>query len=752
MFIPALKNLTALRNAPFDATISIVGVDYTGASLVRFALFYNPDDATAALSLDTATVAPAEGWSMSVSTTGGIPTTVFTIRINKSTIDTHLPWPANGTEPGATTALNYHFMATKAGVLGGAESRWQQGRVTYQPKSGLLSSEAPANATTLQLAGDNATVLVVQGADALFPLIVAAQASATTATNAAATISSVVIMIDDPEYLWAAVDATPERNLLFGALRSTGEFVMPVSPAWLTMMLAGLNARFALIDDPEYCGAIVAAGADRPALLAFRASDGEMVGKFPPRFETAAIQAPQALTLATTANSAINPAAARARTLRALAVVRNPVDLSVMASPPVITKVASISPSATETAYRVDTTPNLANAIAAFGGVRTTLGPGNSWKQKPVSVPSGTTEQHYTQRWATRTDATTIGWLVVAGGAQGYRFLIDGQYVSLTPTVANIAGGLQRINLDLSALGRSYRRADMEGFTDAVCFGVILDNGSTLQPVGQPWRIASFGDSISASSTTTLGVDGWNVKAAQLLYGVDGDLVQMSLGSTGVLNPGFFHNAMAEARLADLTAQIYHEIWLSMGVNDSIRSGATFNGTIVGTTLTVNSGTAPWGGAAILTGAAVGTKCVRQVTGNTFQVDIPQNIGPVAMTSAGITAADITAAYLAWFQAVRLRCPTQPIFVFGVLRDDTTNAVNTEIAIKAAFDTWADPNSAFLSYQGLTPGVTKLFTGVWNGSTGNARFNFADNDTHPDSRGHLLLARFIAWWRRGLLI
>lgn len=179
MFIPAQKDLTALRNAPFEARIAIVGVDFTGVSTARFALFYNPDDAAALLTLDGAsTPAPGEGMSFSVETTNGVPTTTFSIRVNKSTIAAQFPWPANGLEPGQVMALNYNFELTKAGVNGGMETRWQQGQVLYQPKSGHFSSTscAAANATVLQLGNDNATVFQAQGADLIGPIVVATAA------------------------------------------------------------------------------------------------------------------------------------------------------------------------------------------------------------------------------------------------------------------------------------------------------------------------------------------------------------------------------------------------------------------------------------------------------------------------------------------------------------------------------------------------------------------------------------------------
>jgi hypothetical protein len=100
----------------------------------------------------------------------------------------------------------------------------------------------------------------------------------------------------------------------------------------------------------------------------------------------------------------------------------------------------------------------------------------------------------------------------------------------------------------------------------------------------------------------------------------------------GVANPGAMGQVTHQGNYADLTA---YGAGGPIGFIWSQRAApGTFNGTIVGTALTVNSDTPPYVGERIVTttGVAAGTNIVSGTTPN-FVVSVSQNIGPISMNA-----------------------------------------------------------------------------------------------------------------------
>lgn len=432
----------------------------------------------------------------------------------------------------------------------------------------------------------------------------------------------------------------------------------------------------------------------------------------------------------------------------------------VMALPPTVTVVNGTSGAqpynvriSAETASGRDP----AALYTLFGGTIFTQSGG--WRAKPVTLPAGFPPQYFNARLAFMTDAPLVEAMVVLSATMGYRVLVDGQYVSLTPTMVT-NGGFNRLTIDFGGV-RRWRRIDIEGGSDAIFDGIYIDSASTVEKIdtASVYRVASFGDSTSASTNAGFAADGWNVWAGKLLGGVDVDVVQMSLGSTGVITAGQYYNG--SAHIDDLDGQAYDEVWIGFGINDAIRSGASFTGSIAGDVLTVTavaSGEMRTGPGGVISGTGViaGTQIVRSLTGNptgvgTYRLDRSYDtpVPSAAMTGTAITAADVTAAYLAFYQAVRAKLPYAVIVQFGVSRPDSGNATATEGAMRAAFDAWADKNSGFVPLQQVYP---KLYRGLsTDTTTGNARIYFSASDnTHEQKAGHFYRAGYSAERRRGL--
>ena len=111
----------------------------------------------------------------------------------------------------------------------------------------------------------------------------------------------------------------------------------------------------------------------------------------------------------------------------------------------------------------------------------------------------------------------------------------------------------------------------------------------------------------------------------------------------------------------------------------------------------------------------------------------------------GHPPAEITAAALAAFRAIRSGGSTAPVIVLGIWPKDGS-AAQMEPAIKAAFDAFADPASAWVPIAGDASGVPWI-TGAWNNAghpaAANAPALIGDDANHPIDLGTAYLARRI---------
>lgn len=124
----AQGDLRVERWTPARFEIPCEGFDFTGQALTMQVRAYR--DAPGAPVIDLATSdSPAEGLSVSVVTTSGLPVSTLAIRINETTIEAALPFPASGVEAGGDVVLAY---AVHVGT-GAAKFRFLEGAFIIVP-------------------------------------------------------------------------------------------------------------------------------------------------------------------------------------------------------------------------------------------------------------------------------------------------------------------------------------------------------------------------------------------------------------------------------------------------------------------------------------------------------------------------------------------------------------------------------------------------------------------------------------------
>ena len=127
---PGTLPLTVQRGTPFVYRIDFPGYDLTNAGLAAQVRLYRDQPGAPLISL-VAEQPLAEGLSVTVTTdAAGIPTSTLQMRINETTIEQLLPFPANGLEPAAAVLLAWDLHLTISPV---GKRRWIEGPFTISP-------------------------------------------------------------------------------------------------------------------------------------------------------------------------------------------------------------------------------------------------------------------------------------------------------------------------------------------------------------------------------------------------------------------------------------------------------------------------------------------------------------------------------------------------------------------------------------------------------------------------------------------
>jgi hypothetical protein len=222
----------------------------------------------------------------------------------------------------------------------------------------------------------------------------------------------------------------------------------------------------------------------------------------------------------------------------------NPHSVPVMASPPTVTAMATggsaSAPAAPYTgltsAYRF-AAGTIANVMLTEGGGSVAYATDN--RRFPVAtrgVSGGnvsTTEDATWWRGRVRTNALAIAFRVAGTpSTPGHRFIVDGEYVSLTPTVPLAGGGRNYYVLEFGS--SAFRTIEIEGGYALSIDGIHVAPGDTVTlPSSPTFRGIVFGDSFTTTTGAAHVGDGF-VPVLRDYLGVE--LWASGVGGSGYVN------------------------------------------------------------------------------------------------------------------------------------------------------------------------------------------------------------------------
>lgn len=259
----------------------------------------------------------------------------------------------------------------------------------------------------------------------------------------------------------------------------------------------------------------------------------------------------------------------------------NPHNQTVMPSPPVVTNEGTSLPggmavNATITVPTQDTSP-----IRILGGTLFSAG-GNLRVYSAIIGASGgnggLSDGKECAGWRADFDVNAAVVVIrVPPTTAGYRFIVNGRYVSLTPsqTVGTTGTTSEYFKLDFTSVGgKALRRISIEGDRTCGLNQVWVAAGDTIvRPSDTPKRIAFAGDSFTSGSLAPQLSDNFAWVGADML----GLKYSLNSGSGGT---GYVTTAGASVklfdRLTDINTKGPHDIIVvAMGVNDIGQAAAT---------------------------------------------------------------------------------------------------------------------------------------------------------------------------------
>jgi hypothetical protein len=258
---------------------------------------------------------------------------------------------------------------------------------------------------------------------------------------------------------------------------------------------------------------------------------------------------------------------ARLRNAALRAQKNNPRRNAAMTSPPAVSSSTTITGGFTN-AYRHS---NAKGAVFSYGGGgQATLF--STYRQFPC-IKIDTSPAYFAWKVTAVVDADIVLVGVYHWQAAGYRFIVDGQYVSFTTHVPASSNALNYIKLDFTSAGGKARREitiegqganAFDGFYTTMIDGVYRSQGEQLRGV-------LIGDSFSSAGGITANIDGFGNHMFDGLGIADARM-------SGIGNTGFIANASgtqptAIQRLADMTAPAPDIGVVVAGFNDSAYAG-----------------------------------------------------------------------------------------------------------------------------------------------------------------------------------
>ena len=255
----------------------------------------------------------------------------------------------------------------------------------------------------------------------------------------------------------------------------------------------------------------------------------------------------------------------------------------VMASPPTITVGTSTAPAGFTRSFVFGAA---GHPFISGGGVPSTTSGITTF---PVCTVSGSTKEQVYWRVETILDGDEIAFLLSSVTANGYRFLVDGQYVSLTGTTS--AAGSERY-YTLTFPTRARRRITVEGQGTMVFGQARVKFTDTLTKPAEGPTIYVVGDSNWTASGEAYEGDG----AGAVVW----DHLGVRVDSGGAFGTGFLATDSGTknnyaARRTDWTTTSPDMVVFNMSINDfqSLPSNATIKSAVATELIAARSALGP---------------------------------------------------------------------------------------------------------------------------------------------------------------
>lgn len=363
---------------------------------------------------------------------------------------------------------------------------------------------------------------------------------------------------------------------------------------------------------------------------------------------------------------------------------RNSLELGVMAAPPTITHGSATLDAALTKQYTVAANPD---AFAASGGTPTIYST-NFWIFPAVTLPNGLGGNVGNGAF------NVNGWAV--------DFMADAAKVELRTLKGTSARGLM-IEVD----GQRVQDSSIPWAADFSTMYTLLDFGSR-----RIRRIRVEGSEFSGFRSVAVGPTGsvWNPGGDRMTMAVVGDSITALTGAT-LPNGSFAKSSGKLLGIADVRE-------IALGGTGMINPG-TWNSTF---------------------GDAHRVADVSEAAPDLIVI-------PASPNDTAYTAAQITAAALATYQAHRAANPDVPIVAGGLFPGSSAasaGVIKVETAAKAAFDAWGDPNSFWVPIVNDPDGPWVYGTGRVGATTGNGNADIyvtSADSVHPSQAGHDYYAR-----------
>lgn len=257
----------------------------------------------------------------------------------------------------------------------------------------------------------------------------------------------------------------------------------------------------------------------------------------------------------------------------------NPHNQAAMASPPTITTTDNLQPAGLTTEYRpVDGSDGLVTYTGGRKKVFATQYVRFPNSDEYITGTGGTAADGETQtvfRATVIANADKVSFSVLDQG-QNYRFIVDGQYVSLAGTA--IAGTSARVYYQLDFGSKARRTISVEGVQDHGFerMGLAPAN-APIEKIEAPKRMLVLGDSFTWGAGATLNGDGWAIVAGDMLGFKD--TWASGTGGTGYIATSSGTKYNLAQRLQDaITTGPWDAIVVAMGLNDLGQSAALIEG------------------------------------------------------------------------------------------------------------------------------------------------------------------------------